>query len=64
MLVLGGLGGPNNVFNDVWLLDMAPGDAPYWRWRRCEVRNPEHGALHMWCHQAVRWVVLGGQVPF
>ena len=36
---------------------------PYWRWHRCEVRNPEHGALHMWCHQAVRVgnhaVVLG-----
>ena len=22
---MGGLGGPNNVFNDVWLLDMEPG---------------------------------------
>ena len=25
VLVMGGLGGPNNVFNDVWLLDMKPG---------------------------------------
>ena len=25
VLVMGGLGGPNNVFNDVWLLDMEPG---------------------------------------
>ena len=25
VLVMGGLGGPNNVFNDVWLLDMNPG---------------------------------------
>ncbi len=52
LLVLGGCGGPNNVFNDVWLLVM---ESPHWRWVRCEIRNGEHAALHMWCHQAVRY---------
>ncbi len=54
LLVLGGCGGPNNVFSDVWLLEMDAAHAQ-WRWRRCQVRNADAaGAAHMWCHPAVR----------
>lgn len=53
LLVLGGCGGPNNVFTDVWLLSLDA--APHWRWTQCQVRNAEaNGAAHMWCHPAVK----------
>lgn len=52
LLILGGSGGPSNIFNDVWLLIMEP---PHWRWVECEVKNAEKfGALHMWCHPACK----------
>ncbi|XP_057381450.1 F-box only protein 42-like [Daphnia carinata] len=46
LLVIGGCGGPNSVFNDVWLLNM---EGPRWRWRELTVEDQEHGASHMWC---------------
>jgi F-box protein 42 len=51
ILILGGCGGPNNVFSDVWLLAM---NEPEWKWIECQVENREHGANHMWCHPAVK----------
>jgi F-box protein 42 len=60
LLILGGCGGPSNIYNDVWLLVM---EAPHWKWVECEVKNVEHGAGNMWCHPACRVgdyaVVLG-----
>ena len=59
-LILGGCGGPSNIFNDVWLLSMGPaadnvpGDTVHWKWSRCRVENSLHGASHMWCHPAVK----------
>ena len=60
LLILGGCGGPSNIFNDVWLLTMGqpaqshPGDTVHWKWKRCRVDNTLHGASHMWCHPAVK----------
>ena len=63
LLVLGGCGGPSNIFNDVWLLTMGqsnnsdnnlPRASVHWKWDRCRVENSLHGANHMWCHPAVK----------
>ena len=63
LLVLGGCGGPSNIFNDVWLLTMGqsnnsdnnmPRASVHWKWERCRVENSLHGANHMWCHPAVK----------
>ena len=60
LLILGGCGGPSNIFNDVWLLTMGqpvhslPGGTVHWKWSRCRVDNTVHGASHMWCHPAVK----------
>ena len=52
LLILGGSGGPSNIFNDVWVLSMEPGS---WKWVECTVKNAEKfGALHMWCHPACK----------
>jgi hypothetical protein len=53
-LLLGGCGGPNMVFSDVWLLSLTD---PVWTWQKVSVRNPQWGATHMWCHPACK--VLG-----
>jgi len=60
LLILGGCGGPSNIFNDVWLLTMGqpvhspPEGTVHWKWSRCRVDNTVHGASHMWCHPAVK----------
>ena len=52
LLILGGSGGPTNIFNDAWLLIMEPGS---WKWIECKVKNADQfGALHMWCHPACK----------
>ncbi len=60
LLIIGGCGGPNNIYNDVWLLIMK---APHWKWVQCDIKNPEHGSNNMWCHPACKIgdyaVVLG-----
>jgi F-box protein 42 len=62
LLILGGCGGPSNIFNDVWLLTMgqstnadnSPWTSVHWKWDKCRVENSLHGANHMWCHPAVK----------
>lgn len=60
LLIVGGCGGPNNMFNDVWVLNMS-GDV--WQWRNILVKNRKWAATHMWCNPACRigskLVVLG-----
>lgn len=56
LLIIGGCGGPNMVFNDVWLLSLA---GKVWVWREVEVQNREWSATYMWCHRACR---VGNQV--
>ena len=58
--LLGGCGGPNNEYSDIWLLDMTYSP---WTWIQMEVRGHENRARDIWCHPAVRVgdcvVVLG-----
>ncbi|XP_071448808.1 F-box only protein 42-like [Hetaerina americana] len=51
LLIIGGCGGPNMVFSDVWLLTMV---GPLWSWKELKVRHPERAAAHMWCHPACK----------
>ncbi|EDO42623.1 predicted protein, partial [Nematostella vectensis] len=48
ILIIGGCGGPNMLFSDVWLLDLIQ-----WRWQEIEVRNQKWEAPQLWCHPAV-----------
>ncbi|XP_049815800.1 F-box only protein 42 [Schistocerca nitens] len=56
ILILGGCGGPNMVFSDVWLLTATE---PVWTWLEVQVENPQWSASHMWCHPACK---IGQQV--
>jgi len=46
LLIIGGCGGPNSIFNDVWLLSMTE---LKWRWKELTVEGKESSACHMWC---------------
>ncbi|KAG4078474.1 hypothetical protein HA402_009186 [Bradysia odoriphaga] len=60
LLILGGCGGPNNMFNDAWLLDMS---SEAWSWKVVAIKNKKWAASHMWCNPACRvgskLVILG-----
>lgn len=49
VLVLGGCGGPNLLFGDVWILDTTN-----WIWQELVVKNRHWEAPQLWCHPAVR----------
>lgn len=51
ILILGGCGGPNMVFSDVWLLSMT---GPVWHWKEVTVHNTQFAPTHMWCHPACK----------
>ena len=51
LLILGGCGGPNNEYTDIWLLDMSVSP---WTWIQMEVRGNDNRARDIWCHPAVR----------
>lgn len=48
---MGGCGGPNNLYNDAWLLDMT--QEP-WQWKQINIRNKKWAASHMWCNPACK----------
>lgn len=60
LMVLGGCGGPNNMFNDAWVLNMK---TDIWKWEPVVIKNKKFTASHMWCHPAAvvdkKLVVLG-----
>lgn len=62
LLVIGGSGGVNNMFNDAWLLQMR---TDIWKWEPVTIKNKKFTASHMWCHPAAflphskKFVVLG-----
>lgn len=61
LMVLGGCGGPNNMFHDAWLLDMS-GDI--WKWEQIVIKNKKFGVAHFWsrnpaCVIDKKLVVLG-----
>ncbi|XP_041377823.1 F-box only protein 42-like isoform X2 [Gigantopelta aegis] len=47
ILILGGCGGPNQIFNDIWLLALGRGD---WTWAEVKINNSEFAATQLWCH--------------
>ncbi|KAK7788265.1 hypothetical protein R5R35_013970 [Gryllus longicercus] len=51
ILILGGCGGPNMVFSDVWLLTMTD---RVWVWQEVTVHNTHCAPTHMWCHPACK----------
>ncbi|KAJ6645458.1 F-box only protein 42 [Pseudolycoriella hygida] len=60
LLILGGCGGPNNMFSDCWLLDMSN---DLWIWKAITIQNKKWAASHMWCNPACKvgskLVILG-----
>lgn len=54
-LIMGGCGGPNNLYNDAWLLDMS--QEP-WQWRQVTIRNKKWAATHMWCNPACKVIYI------
>ncbi|XP_014675410.1 PREDICTED: F-box only protein 42-like [Priapulus caudatus] len=51
LLIVGGCGGPNKVYSDVWLLRM---NLTPWTWQEMHVLLQEDAAPKMWCHQACK----------
>ncbi|KAK7486106.1 hypothetical protein BaRGS_00022715 [Batillaria attramentaria] len=49
ILILGGCGGPNQIFSDVWLLHMT-GDN--WHWEEITMLDQEFAPPQLWCHPA------------
>ncbi|XP_053684649.1 F-box only protein 42 [Sabethes cyaneus] len=64
ILVLGGTGGVNRIFNDAWLLDMRN---DVWRWRNVQVKNKKSTVTHNWsypaCNVGTKIIVLGPTSP-
>ncbi|XP_058833700.1 F-box only protein 42-like [Topomyia yanbarensis] len=64
ILILGGTGGVNRIFNDAWLLDMRN---DIWRWRIVQVKNKKSTVTHNWsypaCNVGSKIVVLGPTSP-
>lgn len=51
LLVLGGCGGPNNMFSDAWVLEMSE---PVWQWRPVRMENARCASSYMWCNPSCR----------
>lgn len=56
LLIMGGCGGPNNMFNDAWVLDMS--QEP-WIWKSLTIKNKKWSATHMWCNPACKVSIIG-----
>lgn len=60
LMMLGGCGGPNNLFNDAWILSM---DSDIWKWEPVNINNKKFTASHMWSNPAAivdkKLVVIG-----
>ncbi|XP_062562572.1 F-box only protein 42 [Armigeres subalbatus] len=64
ILILGGTGGVNRIFNDAWLLDMSN---DVWRWKSVQIRNKRGTVTHNWsypaCNMGSKIVMLGPTSP-
>eukprot|EP00794_Sanderia_malayensis_P015176 gene15176-16738_t len=49
IMIIGGCGGSNSLYDDAWLLDITT-----WSWCEIEVKNKEWKAPNLWCHPAVK----------
>ncbi|VDO29224.1 unnamed protein product [Onchocerca flexuosa] len=52
LLVVGGCGGPNCIYNDAWLLTFDLTMQTAWKWKQINITNPEAGPSQLWCHPA------------
>lgn len=50
LLIIGGCGGPNNMFSDAWVLNMCNDNS--WKWKMVTIKNKKWAATHMWCNAA------------
>ncbi|XP_002738009.1 uncharacterized protein LOC100376936 [Saccoglossus kowalevskii] len=51
LLILGGCGGANMMFNDAWVLRM---DTVPWMWQEVDILNEDFAAPQLWCHPACK----------
>ncbi|CAH1774099.1 unnamed protein product [Owenia fusiformis] len=51
ILILGGCGGPNMQYNDVWLLSM---NTSPWQWKEIQAHEEENRPPKLWCHPACK----------
>lgn len=49
-LIMGGCGGPNGLYTDVWLLEMGF----IWQWREILVQGTKYAPPDTWCHPTCR----------
>uniref|UniRef100_A0A915MSD0 F-box domain-containing protein n=1 Tax=Meloidogyne javanica TaxID=6303 RepID=A0A915MSD0_MELJA len=54
LIIIGGCGGPNMNFSDVWLLDFDLFGDSEWKWTQLKVENQELTPPYMWCHRACK----------
>ncbi|XP_065163548.1 F-box only protein 42 [Atheta coriaria] len=47
VLIMGGSGGPQIFFSDIWILNMK---GNHWKWIKVEVRNSHHAPPNLWCN--------------
>lgn len=63
LMMMGGCGGPNNLFSDVWTLKMS---GEIWKWEPVNIKNKKFTANHMWCNPAAvvdKKLVIIGPTP-
>ncbi|KAF0312553.1 F-box only protein 42 [Amphibalanus amphitrite] len=51
MLLLGGSGGPKQLKQDIWLLELGEPNA-VWHWHQLTVNGAERAPSQLWCHPA------------
>lgn len=59
LLIIGGCGGPNMLFTDIWLLKMSSDPEELWEWQEMDVHMKENAAPHLAFHPACK---VGSQV--
>lgn len=63
-LIIGGCGGPNKLYNDVWLLTISD---KAWEWKELQIKKSENAAPYLLCHPACKvgdkMVILSRRVP-
>ncbi|KAL3117101.1 hypothetical protein niasHT_007504 [Heterodera trifolii] len=52
LVVIGGCGGPNLMYSDVWLLDFDLHGDTEWKWTQLNVENLDMTPPYTWCHKA------------
>ncbi|XP_064611419.1 F-box only protein 42-like [Liolophura sinensis] len=51
ILIIGGCGGPNQIFNDLWLLSLT---GSMWTWSEVTVNCPANSPSQLWSHPACK----------